>query len=136
MLLGMDWLYLHGTKVDYYDKAIECVDDNGEPRVLQRKKNATLVRMVTSLQEKCSRRKDVCYLQYTFLVKKVEVEDVHVLRRYPVPQQFQDVFPKEISEFPPHREVEISIELVPGAAPSSKETYRMSTPEPVELKLH
>jgi len=34
ILLGMDWLYLHRTKVDDYDKAIECVDDNGEPRVL------------------------------------------------------------------------------------------------------
>ena len=31
MLLGMDWSYLHRTKVDCYDKAIECVDDNGEP---------------------------------------------------------------------------------------------------------
>lgn len=28
MLLGMDWLYLHRTKVDCYDKEIECVDDN------------------------------------------------------------------------------------------------------------
>ena len=34
MLLGMDWLYLHRTKVDCYEKDIECVDDNGEPRVL------------------------------------------------------------------------------------------------------
>lgn len=34
MLLGMDFLYLHRTKVDCYDKSIECVDDNGEPRVL------------------------------------------------------------------------------------------------------
>jgi len=34
MFLGMDWLYLRRTKVDYYDKAIECVDDNGEPIVL------------------------------------------------------------------------------------------------------
>ena len=34
MFLGMDWLYLHRTKVDYYDKAIECLDENGEPIVL------------------------------------------------------------------------------------------------------
>lgn len=47
MLLGMDWLYLHRTKVDCYEKAIECVYDNGEPRVLQGKKNATSVMMVT-----------------------------------------------------------------------------------------
>jgi len=30
-------------------------------------------------------------------------------------QQFQDVFLVEIPEFPPHREVEFSIELVLGA---------------------
>jgi len=29
MLLGMDWLSLDRTKVDCYDKAIECLDDNG-----------------------------------------------------------------------------------------------------------
>ena len=43
MLLGMDWLYLHKTKVDCYEKAIEYVDDNGEPRVLQGKKKVTLL---------------------------------------------------------------------------------------------
>jgi len=41
MLLGMDWLYFHRTKVDFYDRSIECVDDNGEPKVLQGKKKAT-----------------------------------------------------------------------------------------------
>ena len=35
MLLGMDWLYLQRTKVDCYDKAIDCLDDNGEKRILQ-----------------------------------------------------------------------------------------------------
>ena len=29
MLLGMDWVYLHRTKVDCYDKPIDCLDDNG-----------------------------------------------------------------------------------------------------------
>lgn len=28
MLLGMDWIHLHRTKVDFFDKAIECVDDS------------------------------------------------------------------------------------------------------------
>jgi len=49
MLLGMDWLYLHRTKVDFYDKAIECLDENGEEIVLWGKKKATLVRMVTTM---------------------------------------------------------------------------------------
>jgi len=34
MLLGMDWLYLHKIKVDCFDKAIECLNDNGEKRIL------------------------------------------------------------------------------------------------------
>ena len=34
VILGMDWLYIHKTKVDYYDKAIEFLDDNGEQRIL------------------------------------------------------------------------------------------------------
>jgi len=62
MLLGIDWLYLHRTMVDCYDKSIKCVDDNGEPRVSQGKKKATSVRMVTVMQAKQSCRKGVCYL--------------------------------------------------------------------------
>ena len=48
MILGMDWLYIHNTKEHLYDKAIECLDDNGEQRILQGKKKATSVRMVTA----------------------------------------------------------------------------------------
>lgn len=48
MLLGMDWLYLHRTKVDFHEKYIECLYDNGEQRVLRCKKKATSVRMVTT----------------------------------------------------------------------------------------
>jgi len=36
---------------------------------------------------------------------------------------------------PPHREVAFSIELVSGEALASKEPYKMSTPELVELEL-
>ena len=53
----MDWLYLHRTKVNCYDKAIECVDENGEPRALQGKNKSTSTRMVTAVQEKCSQKK-------------------------------------------------------------------------------
>ena len=68
--------------------------------------------------------------------KGKEVEDVDVLRMYLVLQQFQDVFPEHITDFPPHREVDFSIELVPQVAPTSKAPYKMSTPELVELKLY
>ena len=50
-------------------------------------------------------------------------------------QQFQDVFPTDISNFPPQREVEFSMELVRGATTTSNEPYRMSTRELVDLNL-
>jgi len=104
MLLGMDWLYLHRTKVDCYDKSIEYVDDNGEPRVLQGKKKATPVRMVIVMQEKFSHRKG-CKLFVVHIPSDngKEVEDIDVLRMYQVSHQFKDIFYEEITKFPPHR---------------------------------
>ena len=57
------------------------------------------------------------------------------MSRYLVLQQFKDVFLEDIIKLPPHEELDFSIELVLGASPASKEPYRMSTPELVDLKL-
>ena len=87
MLLGMDWLYLHMTKVDCYETTIECLDDNGEQRILQGKKKATSVRMVTTMQAKCSCRKGcVLFAIHISSDKGKDVEDVKVLKRYPILQ--------------------------------------------------
>ncbi|WP_254554264.1 hypothetical protein, partial [Salmonella enterica] len=45
--------------------------------------------------------------------------------------EFTDVFPDELPGLPPAREVEFSIELIPGAKTISKAPYRMA---PIELK--
>ena len=51
------------------------------------------------------------------------------LEDYQVLQEFRDVFPDEIPRLPPKRDIDFTIELVLGAAPVSKEPYRMSTPK-------
>lgn len=56
-ILGMDCLYLHKSNVDYFNKAIDYLNDNGENIVLQGKKNPTSVRMVTTMQDEHSCRK-------------------------------------------------------------------------------
>lgn len=68
-------------------------------------------------------------------VKGKDVEDEEVLKKYHVLQQFRDMFLAEIPQLPSHREVEFSIELMPGVALASKTPYRMRTLELVELKL-
>ena len=57
------------------------------------------------------------------------LEDYHVL------QEFRDVFPYEIPRLPPKRNIDFTIELVPGVAPVSKNPYRMSTLEMLELNM-
>ena len=85
MLLGMHWLYIHKTKVDCYDKAIECLDDDEEKRILQGKKKATSMRMVTSMQAKHSRRKGcVLFVVHISSDKGKDVEDVEVIKRYSI----------------------------------------------------
>ena len=89
MLLGMDWLYLHMTKVDFYDKVIDCLDDNGEQRILQRKKKDTSVRMVIAMQAKHSHGKGclVCVVHISS-DKDKDVKDAKLFKRYLVLQEF------------------------------------------------
>jgi len=51
-----------------------------------------------------------------------------------VVHEFEDVFPDEVPGLPPNREVEFSIDLVPGTGPVSMAPYRMAPAELVELK--
>jgi hypothetical protein len=56
------------------------------------------------------------------------------LEDFSVLQEFEDVF-QEIPGLPPRREIDFSIDLVPGVALVSKTPYRMSTPELKELQM-
>jgi hypothetical protein len=49
-------------------------------------------------------------------------------------RDFPDVFPEELLGMPPDREVELVSDLLPGTAPISKRSYRMSVEELKELK--
>ena len=49
--------------------------------------------------------------------------------------EYLDVFPEDLTSLPPHREIEFSIELVPGTAPISMSLYRFAPTELHELKI-
>ena len=48
---------------------------------------------------------------------------------------FLDVFLKDLIELPRHREIEFSIDLIPGTAPISVPPYRFALVELQELKV-
>jgi len=49
MLLGMDSLFINMNKVDFYEKAIEFLDDDRERRILLGTKKPISVRMVITM---------------------------------------------------------------------------------------
>jgi hypothetical protein len=57
-----------------------------------------------------------------------EIQDI------PVVCEFSDVFPDDLPELPPERDVEFVIELKPGTVPISRGSYRMTPNELEELK--
>ena len=48
--------------------------------------------------------------------------------------EYADVFPAEILELPPNRDIDFSIDLILGASPMSAAPYRMVPMKLAELK--
>ncbi|GJT75703.1 hypothetical protein Tco_1042428, partial [Tanacetum coccineum] len=55
------------------------------------------------------------------------------LEDVPIVWEFLEVFPEDFPGLPPARQVEFQIDLVPGAAPIARATYRLSPAEMQEL---
>ena len=64
------------------------------------------------------------------ILSSLEIETKVFMCDLPIVREF----PKDISSLPPEREIEFSIDLVPGAGPISIAPYRMSPIELAELK--
>ncbi|MCI43765.1 cellular nucleic acid-binding protein, partial [Trifolium medium] len=56
------------------------------------------------------------------------------MEELPVVCEFPDVFPGDVSDVPPEREVEFTIDLIPGTSLISMAPYQMSASELKELK--
>jgi hypothetical protein len=54
-------------------------------------------------------------------------DKVPILEDYAVLEDFEDVF-KEVPRLPPRRDIDFSINLMPGVVPVSKTPYRMGKP--------
>ena len=64
-----------------------------------------------------------------FSLSTEESADSHAPYDVPVVSEFVDVFPEELPSLPPRREVNFTIDLIPGATPISKAPYHLSPAE-------
>ena len=131
-LIGMDWLDQHHTLLDYNNKEFTCLDEEGKLRKVQGIPRVATIREFSTLQLKKCYRKG-CQIIATHLVE-THRDKVQNLEDHAVLEDFEDVF-KEVLGIPARREIDLSINLILGAAPISKNPYRMSTPELKELQI-
>ncbi|KAK1644093.1 hypothetical protein QYE76_061898 [Lolium multiflorum] len=111
VILGMDWLTENGAVINCGDKTVSLRNSIGGRIVFQGDKYSEL-EIGLELNS----------------MKEVRIEDI------PVVNEFKDVFPKELPGMPPDREIEFTIDLIPGTAPIAQPPYKMGPKELVELK--
>ena len=124
LILGLDWLSKNHVLLDCSTKSVYFMPEDTEGPVVVNNY------YLNSMMVNCSGTE----CQGILLLTAGVSGDDQRLDQIPVVCEFPEVFPDDIEEFPPNREVEFAIELVPGAGPISSAPYRMSPLEMVELK--
>ncbi|XP_052198421.1 uncharacterized protein LOC127805709 [Diospyros lotus] len=128
----MDWLSKHHATILCFEKEIVCKYPEGIELCLSVAETKYLPRVISALKAKKLLLSDGCIGFLMSVVvkggKELTVNDVEVVK------EFSEVFPDDLTEMPPEREVEFTIDLVPGSAPISKAPYRMAPKELHELK--
>ncbi|XP_074346424.1 uncharacterized protein LOC141685206 [Apium graveolens] len=131
VILGMDWLSEHRATIDCQGKRVIFGDADKPEFVYQGSQPKGDVKLISAL--KASKLLSKGCDGYLAFVKDTSKDEPRI-EDYPVVRDYEDVFPDELPGLPPHREVEFTIELVPGAEPISKAPYRMAPVELQELK--
>ena len=131
VILGADWLHYNHANIHCYEKMV-TFHRPGLPEVTfvgersgVRHGIISAVRAKRLLSKGCQG-----YLAHVVLNDNApsSVEDVRVVRHFP------DVFPDDLPGLPPDRDVEFTIDLLPGTDPISLTPYRMAPAELRELK--
>jgi hypothetical protein len=132
-LIGMNWLDQHHALLHYHNKRFTCLDEEGNQKIVQGIPRVVAIREISAMQLKKCYRKG-CQL-FAARVEEASRYEVSNIGDHEVLTEFKDIF-QEVPRLPPKRDIDFSINLIPGAALVSKNPYRMSTPELNELQLH
>jgi hypothetical protein len=131
-LIGMDWLDQHHAILDCHNKKFTFFDEEGNQRKVQGIPREVTIIEISALQlKKCYRKGCQIFAAH---MEETPKDKVSNLEDHAVLEEFEDVF-KEVPGLPPKRDIDLSINLMPGEALVSKTPYRMSTPKFKELQM-
>ena len=132
VILGMDWLSRHQAIVDCRMKRVTLRTPNENEVTFIGERSNHLSNVISAATARTMVQKGCeAYLAYVIDTVKARPSVFDI----PTVSDFPDVFPEELPRLPPHREIEFSIDVVPGATPASITPYRMAPLELKELKL-
>jgi hypothetical protein len=131
-LIGMDWFDQHHDILDYYKKEFTFLDEEGKLRLVQGIPRAVTFKEISTLQLKKSYIKG-CQI-FAAQMEETSKDKVSDIEYCVVLKEFEDVF-KEVPRFPPKRDIDFYINLMPRETPVYKTPYRMSTPKLKELQM-
>jgi len=121
VILGMNWLEYNHVHINCFSKSVYFSSGEEESEA----------EFLTTKQQKQLAREGIPMFSF---MASLSVENQAVIDKLQVVCEFPEVFPDEILDVPPEREVEFSIDLVPGTKPVSMAPYHMSAFELAELK--
>ena len=132
VILGMDWLSRHQVMVDCRMKRVTLRTPNeDEVTFIDERSNHFSNVISAATARKMVRKGCEAYLAYVVDTVKVRPSIFDI----PTISDFPDVFLEELPGLPPQREIEVAIDVIPGATPASITPYRMAPVELKELKL-
>ncbi|XP_035845851.1 uncharacterized protein LOC118492152 [Helianthus annuus] len=129
VVVGMDWLSRHHAKVVCFRKEIKLTSPSGKHITIYGEKGGNPI--ICSMLKAHKLMKHGCRA-FMIYANEPEKESLKI-GDVPVVHDFEDVFPEDLPGIPPEREVELGIELVPGAKPVAKAPYRLAASELQEL---
>jgi hypothetical protein len=109
VILRIDYLTKYDGVISCAKRMVTLTSPQGERIEVNVSMSATAEAMVNQLEEK-------------------SLEHIKIECEYP------DVFLEELPGIPPNRDIEFSIEILPGTAPISKTAYQMDVKDLIELK--
>ncbi|XP_050915058.1 uncharacterized protein LOC127130016 [Lathyrus oleraceus] len=120
VIWGMDWLRANHVYINYFTKPV---------LFLEPEKESDLFLSTQQVNEFVQDGAEVF-----MLVASLKLSENGTMGEFPVIRDFPEVFPDEVNDFPPEREVAFMIDLIPGTSLVSMAPYRMSPSELKELK--
>ncbi|XP_077249182.1 uncharacterized protein LOC143888629 [Tasmannia lanceolata] len=129
VILGMDWLASYHASVVCFHKLVRFNILGEEEYTFEGVQHHRKIKLIAALQtQKLLNKRYEGYLAY---VTEEDGKEELSMTDIPVVSEFLDVFSEDLTELPPHKKVDFTIDLELGTKPISKAPYRMA---PTELK--